>query len=781
MRVAPAVLLLLAALAGAEATGQDPAVIVRAPLDAADGRWHQVATVADGVLGAAARFADPKARIDLGPCPATAEGPFTLRCAIRCRDGSFSTPLMARDGGAVGLSLVIGRQPGHLSFEAWSWQSVRLLSRHRIDDGHWHRIEVSYDPQSNGALLFIDGELHSHGVLGRGGSPTARLRLGNNIGAHQPFAGDIDEVEVIATTTQAAMFGSFRPVLSEAARVDALTSLRARVLPHRTPSLSATAANDWNARRQHVRRRVADALGLQPAPADVPFEVEVHGELKRPGLRLQRVSWIGFPGMRATGWLWSPDPQPAGRLPTVLCPHGHFRHGARDPVIQARCAAFARFGWLALAVDSVHVEDVAAGVNAIGAMTWHNQRALGWLLERDDVDPARVAVTGASGGGQQTYYLMALEDRLAAAAPIVMACYWGEIISDTSAHCGCNHPPGLAASTDVPEMCAVFAPRPAFFGSVTGDWTRNFPRQGLPELTAHWRRLGAPGPRSRHADEDHNYDRMMREAVYGFLHDVLAGPAKDGRVRGHVAEPEGAIFALEELQPLRAARPQAQLDRRAMAREYRQRRRPIAALNELATGLTFDVARLKPRWLDADSAEWRRGTVTGPDGVPIPLRLQSAADTSGPGFTVVVHPGGATMALAEGLQRFAGGGRLALVDPRPYGEWRAFRSAWQRNGLLLGRGEGYQAAIDVAQVCASLPGDAPVRVIGLGEAGVVALLAAHLSQRIRAVLTEDLGRPYADDGNRLPLCPGLLRLGDLPVLVERLPAGVSHRVLTAGR
>jgi dienelactone hydrolase len=117
---------------------------------------------------------------------------------------------------------------------------------------------------------------------------------------------------------------------------------------------------------------------------------------------------------------------------------------------------------------------------AVGAMTWHNQRAIDLLLARPDVDGKRFGCTGASGGAQQTYYLMALEDRLTAVAPMVMACYLAEIVDDMSSHCGCNHTPRLAARTDVPEMCAVFAPRPVMFGSVSGDWTHNFPQQGLP-------------------------------------------------------------------------------------------------------------------------------------------------------------------------------------------------------------------------------------------------------------------------------------------------------------
>ncbi|MBM4060461.1 MAG: hypothetical protein FJ265_05105 [Planctomycetes bacterium] len=759
--------------AGIAATLSAQATSLHEALDASDPRWHGAVPIAEGITGGAARFDGARARIDVGPCPVSSREPFTLRCALRTTRGDFCTPLMARAGDAVGLSLVIGRRPGLVAFEAWSWRSVSLSSRVRIDDGRWHRIEATYDPAANLALLFVDGELQAAAELGEGASPEAVLRLGDNIGAHQPFAGDLDEVELTRAAAPREHFALLQPVVPPADRAAALRALRERLLPRSSPAL-AGATGDRARSRQRTRGWVQDCLGLLPPPPRRPLDVQVHGELVRDGVRLQRLSWVGFPGERATGWLWTPASPPPGPRPAVLCPHGHWQDGARHPVVQARCASFAKFGWTALAVDSVHVEHVASGVNAIGAMTWHNQRALDLLLARPDVDPARIACTGASGGGQQTYYLMAVEDRLAAAAPIVMACYFAEIVDDTSAHCGCNHPPRLAAATDVPQMCAVFAPKPALFGSVTGDWTRNFPREGLPELRAHWAALHGPEVRSRHADEGHNYDRPMREAVYGFLHDALEGPAAGGAPRATVPEPEFAPFPAAELAPLLRARPNARLDPSAAAREHLARRPRVPAWRDLAPGLRFDLPAREVDWRAGATGGWLAGTVRGDDSVPVPLRACGAAARDDLPYTVIVDPRGSAAVLAERPAWLAAVGRPVLVDPRPYGEWSTCRAAWQRNGLLLGRGEGYQAALDTALVCAALPGAAPVHLVGLGEAGVVALLAAHLCDRIERLVTDDLGPPFAADGNRQPLCPELLRWGDLPESIAALPAGCGY-------
>lgn len=178
------------------------------PLDAVDARWHGAKLVTDGARNGAASFDGGSAHIDIGPCPFASTEPFTLHAFVRTREEGFSTILIARDGEAVGPALNLGRKPGHVSFEAWSWRTVRLMSRHRIDDGAWHEIEVTYDPATQGAILSVDSVRQDAAVLGAGEARTAMLRLGDNIGAVYPFRGDLDEVAFWRRTTHPEAFGA---------------------------------------------------------------------------------------------------------------------------------------------------------------------------------------------------------------------------------------------------------------------------------------------------------------------------------------------------------------------------------------------------------------------------------------------------------------------------------------------------------------------------------------------------------------------------------------------
>jgi len=60
-----------------------------------------------------------------------------------------------------------------------------------------------------------------------------------------------------------------------------------------------------------------------------------------------------------------------------------------------------------------------AGTN-LALEIWDGLRAFDYLLTRPEVDPARINITGSSGGGFQAIHIAALEPRIKVAAP---SCY----------------------------------------------------------------------------------------------------------------------------------------------------------------------------------------------------------------------------------------------------------------------------------------------------------------------------------------------------------------------
>src|SRR5260370_13488166 len=141
--------------------------------------------------------------------------------------------------------------------------------------------------------------------------------------------------------------------------------------------------------------------------------------------------------------------------------------GARHP-IQARCAHLARLGFLVSLSDMVGDSDSKqighrAGFtdpeaelrlqSFMGLQTYNSIRALDFLVGLPDVDPARIGVTGASGGGTQTFILCAVDDRPAAAFPAVL------VSTAMQGGCICENCSYLRIGTCNMELAAIVAPK----------------------------------------------------------------------------------------------------------------------------------------------------------------------------------------------------------------------------------------------------------------------------------------------------------------------------------
>src|SRR6185503_15334435 len=227
------------------------------------------------------------------------------------------------------------------------------------------------------------------------------------------------------------------------------------------------------------------------------------------------------------GNLYRPLGTSKGPFPGVLNPHGHWKEGrmANTPLgsIAARCISFARQGMVAFSYDMVGYNDTAQvthkfahdptnqlwNISLMGLQTWNSIRALDFLESLPEVDQKRLACTGESGGGTQTFMLGAVDDRLAAQAPIVMVSH------SMQGGCSCENAPGLRIDYSNMEIAAAPAPRPQLLVAATGDWTKMTLSVEGPAIEKVYRLFNAPEKfRYVRFDENHNYNKTSREAVY---------------------------------------------------------------------------------------------------------------------------------------------------------------------------------------------------------------------------------------------------------------------------
>ncbi|MBY0588180.1 hypothetical protein K2X85_13450 [bacterium] len=326
----------------------------------------------------------------------------------------------------------------------------------------------------------------------------------------------------------------------------------------------------WKHRAQELRRQIQLATGLWPMPARLPIQATIHGKVERNDCAVERVFFESSPGLFVTGSLFRPL-KTSDNMPIVLCPHGHWpngrfyshsqtqiaeelrsggekhANGGRFP-IQARCFQLARMGCVVFNydmlgyADSVPISQEVAHLfrkqrptlsqpdrwglfsaqaesrllSPLGLQTFHSVRALDFLLTLRGVDTSRVGVTGSSGGGTQTFLLMAVDDRPTAGFPAVM------VSTKMQGGCTCENASYLRIATGNIELAALAAPRPLGM-SAADDWTKELETLGLPELKKLYGLFDASDRvEGKYFPFPHNYNYPSRAMMYEFFNKHLS-------------------------------------------------------------------------------------------------------------------------------------------------------------------------------------------------------------------------------------------------------------------
>lgn len=328
---------------------------------------------------------------------------------------------------------------------------------------------------------------------------------------------------------------------------------------------------EWEQRQRDIRDRVQIACGLWPLPTRTPLNPIIHGRVEGDGFTVERVIIESFPGHFVTGSLFRPAGESlgigekAGKRPAILCPHGHWRDGrfydageaqalaqiaqgaerfitaAHNPII-ARCVQLARMGCVVFAydmigyADSIQFAEHRRGPREqmisdepgewgfvsprstgrlqtnFGLQTWNSVRALDFVLGLKGIDPERVLVTGASGGGTQTQMLSVIDDRVTASFPCVMPS------TAMQGGCTCENTHLLRIGQGNIDIAAAVAPRPLGM-TAADDWTIELETKGHPDLLKLYQMVGAPKNYEAHFNIHfkHNYNHVSRTQMYQFV------------------------------------------------------------------------------------------------------------------------------------------------------------------------------------------------------------------------------------------------------------------------
>ncbi|MBI1940166.1 MAG: acetylxylan esterase [Acidobacteria bacterium] len=604
-----------------------------------------------------------------------------------------------------------------------------------------------------------------------------------------------------------------------------------------------TSATDVAKRKAYVRDKMLQALG--GLPERTALNARTVGVLERDGYRIEKVIFESQPQFYVTANLYLPvRGQPP--YPAVLYPLGHERGGKANPTWQQMLATLARKGYVALAWDpigqgervQIYNPDFAdsqvrasttehtvqgaqcllVGDSVARYEIWDGIRALDYLLARKEVDPSRVAVTGNSGGGMQTAYFAALEDRIHVAMPSCYLTTWERLLEtigpQDAEQCLL---PWIANKLDHADFIHAFAPKPYLmltairdFFSISGARTtheeakRIYALYGAPEKLAMFE-----------ADDTHGYSQPRRGAAYRWLGRWLKG-AEDNEPESPI-EPETE----EELRCTESGQVVISLGGETVhslnlrrAKEIGATRGPLAspqAVEEHKTRIRRDIGKLTGYEPATKSLEWKpfgriersgyrieKLIYESEPGIPIAalLFLPSSGADRKPAVLYVHERGKSAEAAPDGqIEQLVQKGLVVLaIDARGFGESGAMPNSWQADDFYRFFGH-YDAAMTAFLIGKTLVGmrildisrgvdllaahpevDAEkIYAFGVGAGAVPLLHAAVLDKRIKKVALEEMLASYESvithrvhRGVFESVFPGVLRAYDLPDLVAAL-------------
>ena len=426
-------------------------------------------------------------------------------------------------------------------------------------------------------------------------------------------------------------------------------------------------------------------------------------------------------------------------------------------------------------------------ISLMGLQTWNSIRALDFLESLPDVDKKRLACTGESGGGTQTFMLGAIDRRLAAQAPVVM-------VSHTmQGGCSCENAPGLRVDYSNMEIAAVPAPRPQILVAASGDWTKDTMTVEGPAIEKVYNLFDATDKfRYVRFDFNHNYNQTSREAVYEWFGRFLLHspdraslkeapytkePDDDLRVFPRGKQPPDTVTAQALVTQVIAAA------RKNLADEKPTNKKTLADFkDEFAPAWRHTLKVTIPDTTpSAESAGDRnagkismaRFTVAAPRGRTVPVTLLQVAATRQPRIAVLVDHRGKSAFLAENgepkglaavlLQRDVS---VLVFDAFLTGDLANQALSLQRKPFenfftTYNRTDLQERVQDIVTACAFAKGKgSKVVLVGQGRGGLWALLAAPAAD---AVIADVDGHDTTSDEALLAqdlFAPGLRRIGD---------------------
>ncbi len=311
---------------------------------------------------------------------------------------------------------------------------------------------------------------------------------------------------------------------------------------------------DWEQRQVAMRKVLSNAVGA--FPERTPLNAVVTGVVKRADFTVEKLYFESRPGYHVTAALFIPQVRPA-KSPAIVYCSGHSANGFRSSVYQNIILNYVKKGFIVLAFDPIgqgergqYTQDPSkinavdehsyagtqsfiSGMPPANYFIWDGIRAVDYLVSRKEVDASRIGIAGRSGGGTQSAYIAAMDERILAAAPECYITTFDKLLhSKGPQDAEQNLMYGLEKGIDMADFLELRAPKPTLLVTTTRDM---FSIQGARDVFGEAGKVYAAfGKRDnlRMVEDDAGHASTLknREASYAFFQKFLNNPGSSKEV-----------------------------------------------------------------------------------------------------------------------------------------------------------------------------------------------------------------------------------------------------------
>jgi hypothetical protein len=565
----------------------------------------------------------------------------------------------------------------------------------------------------------------------------------------------------------------------------------------------------WEQERAQLKATIMRKTGAV-VDHSLPLNYKETGHAQLKGYTVKNIAFQTRPGVYATANLYVPDGK--GPFPAVINSHGHWPDARMGEMVQATAHALALSGYVCLNIDAwgsgerTTVQGVAEyhganlgaslmniGTTLMGMQLTDNLRGVDLLCSLPVVDKAHIGATGASGGGNQTMWLAAMDERIKAAVPVVSVGTFESYIMNSN--CVCELLPDGLTFTEEAGVLALVAPRALKICNALNDASKSFYPSEMLRSYKHtvpvFEQMGAADKLSYQLfNTTHGYWPEIRETMVGWFNLHLKGIGTGAPVK----EPAFELLPVAKL----LTYPTEKRDTGVMSTAaYCEVQGHALHQNMLAAG-TIDKTKLQqglrdilriqdPLTLKAIrkygiAAGWERIVLETTGGDLIPL-LHRAPQNKVKGYVVVSHPKGKDSIPAALLETIIKTGQgVVLADLWGTGEHSSATAiavdgslppfhTLARAALWLGKtvqGQWVNELDLITRVLKTQFNTGDVKMDGSREAGLAALFLATLGGNTTEVTLHQAPVSYVfDERQGIDLfsmavhVPGLLQWGDV--------------------